>query len=664
MDLMITAIAVDDNPIQLRELCSIIHSFDLGIEITGTFCDGQSALDSIAELHPDIVFADIMMPVMNGLELAKNLKKNFPDIKIIFVSSSDDFNTAKSAINLNINEYILKPLKIPEVQKAVTNVIDTIRKETEKNDELNILIEKINESKPIYIEQLFVDLLFSKIAEHTLSQRLALLDLSYLENKCVAVSLIHVNLKNTDIVADYHTSLSVKNFISGYTFNKLENFYSQYSITEFVIINFFEPNEKSFYKNLLYDFYAEISNSISGLFDVSINISFSSISESILEINNLFKQANKAMSSIFFKTNDPIIAFEDIPDTDYMDKNIDFTELFNDVTNVVYSSDEEINSFIKKYFENISIDNKYIQEYTKSLMYFIISILESILIKEHKSFEDIFEENLVVWKKLSNFESISDYKNWIKNIFAYIKQSLKQDDVADETFVSKIKNYIHENYKENIILSDIADSVFYSVRQANYIFKNKTGITIYDYLIEYRLEMAKQLLADAGYPDGFDMQIAQMTDSPQTLAMNEIFQAMMAQIGVRVEIVQMDSASYYGQRAEGTLPSVNNSWSADFNDPDNFLYTFFSEKSSLLRSSNYKNTDIQQRLEAARAMTDPEARIAEYKAIEETIINTDAMMIPLYSINHPFLISERVKNFKVSWNGWNAQSFYPIELVG
>lgn len=183
-------------------------------------------------------------------------------------------------------------------------------------------------------------------------------------------------------------------------------------------------------------------------------------------------------------------------------------------------------------------------------------------------------------------------------------------------------------------------------------------------VIEYNPELAKQLLAEAGYPDGFDMQIAQMTDSPQTLSMNEVYQAMMAQIGVRVEIVQMDSAAYYAQRGEGTLPSVNNSWSADFNDPDNFLYTFFSEKNSVLRSVNYQNTDVMQRLEAARSMTDPEARMAEYRAIEQIIISEDAAMIPLYSTNHTFLVNPRVKGFKVSWNGWNAQSFYPIELVG
>ncbi len=183
-------------------------------------------------------------------------------------------------------------------------------------------------------------------------------------------------------------------------------------------------------------------------------------------------------------------------------------------------------------------------------------------------------------------------------------------------------------------------------------------------VIEYNPEKAKQMLADAGYPDGFDMVIAQTVDSPSTLSRNQILQGMLAQVGIRVTIEQMDDATYYGVRAEGNLPSVSNEWAADFNDPDNFLYTFFSKKNSLARSNNYANEDVQTRLEAARAMVDPEARMAEYQAIEQIIITDDAAMIPMYTINHQYLVNPRVQGFKVVWNGFNAQSWYPIELVG
>jgi len=491
---MLKAIAVDDNPVHLRELCSIISSFDLGIEIIETFQNGKSALEAIVKTQPDIVFADIMMPGTNGLELAKAIKKSNPSIKIVFVSSADDFNTVKSAIDLNMSEYILKPLKSSEVYKALTNVAGIIKRENEKSEELDMLMKTIGESKPLFTEQLFTDLLFAKANAETLEQRLELLNISHLKDKLVTISLIRINAKSSDIVNDYHIALSVKKFISKYNFDKLENYFIHHSINEFVIVSFFEKREKEAYKNALYNFYAEINNNINSLFNVGLNISFSSLSDNIFELNVLFKQANRAISNAFLKTDVPVIAYEDIENEDYIDKSIDFSELFSDVNNVIYSSDEEIECFIEKYFENVRLDHKDIKEYTKSLMYFIISILESILIKEKKSFNDIFDENLVLWKKLSDFESIIHYKNWLKNIFMAVKQSLKQEKMTDDTFVSKIKNFIAENYKENITLTDIADSVFYSVRQANYIFKNETGITIYDFLTEYRMEIAKNLI--------------------------------------------------------------------------------------------------------------------------------------------------------------------------
>lgn len=181
-------------------------------------------------------------------------------------------------------------------------------------------------------------------------------------------------------------------------------------------------------------------------------------------------------------------------------------------------------------------------------------------------------------------------------------------------------------------------------------------------VINYDPEGAKALLAEAGYADGFDMELAQMTDTPNTLSVNEIVQAYLAQIGVNATIKQYDDASYYAVRGEGELGSYFNEWSADFNDPDNFLYTFFSLKNTVARSSNYNNAEVQQQLEDARTMTDQDARIALYQQIDNTIVHEDAAVLPILQKNHLFCLSDRVEGFKVSWNGWSDMSFYSISL--
>jgi ABC-type transport system substrate-binding protein len=182
--------------------------------------------------------------------------------------------------------------------------------------------------------------------------------------------------------------------------------------------------------------------------------------------------------------------------------------------------------------------------------------------------------------------------------------------------------------------------------------------------IKYDPEAAKALLAEAGYPNGFTMDIAQ--SSTATLVAQrvaEILQSYFAQVGVTVNIITLDSAAYYADRGEGKLPTYYNSWSADFNDPDNFLYTFFSEKNSISRSSNYSNEAVWKMLEEARVMVDPEARLKKYQEAESIIINTDYAILPMFQIEHPFCLNPRVKNYKVAWNGWNDQSFYSVEIV-
>lgn len=181
--------------------------------------------------------------------------------------------------------------------------------------------------------------------------------------------------------------------------------------------------------------------------------------------------------------------------------------------------------------------------------------------------------------------------------------------------------------------------------------------------IEYNPEKAKALLAEAGYPNGFDMEIAQVTDSPSTLKMNEAVQAMLGKVGVRVKINQMDESTYFATRKEGKLASAHNNWSADYNDPDNFFYTFFSAKNAKVRSFNYTNKDVQDKLEKARTMVDQGERIKLYQELEKTIVQEDAAWIPLFALNHLFVVQPRVKNFHVSWNGWTSMNYYDIEIA-
>ena len=180
--------------------------------------------------------------------------------------------------------------------------------------------------------------------------------------------------------------------------------------------------------------------------------------------------------------------------------------------------------------------------------------------------------------------------------------------------------------------------------------------------IPYDPDGARAILAEEGYADGFDMELAVMSDSATSLKISGIIANYFKQVGVRATVTEIDESTYYAVRRDGELPSYYNSWSADYNDPDNFLDTFFARRNTVGRSVNYDNQEILDLIDEAQGMVDFDERMAAYQKIDQAVVHDDAVVLPLYQRNHLFCLNPRVKGFKVAWNGWSDMSFYSISL--
>ena len=182
--------------------------------------------------------------------------------------------------------------------------------------------------------------------------------------------------------------------------------------------------------------------------------------------------------------------------------------------------------------------------------------------------------------------------------------------------------------------------------------------------IPYDLEEAKSLLEQAGYGNGFDFNIY-CTDDTSDSEMDQLglIASMWEKVGIRTTIVTKDSEEYLRLRKAGKLSGYVATWSADFNDPDNFIYTFFgTEENSKGRSLCYSDKTVMERIEKARSIVDEESRIKEYQDLEKKIVQEDAAWIPLYSRLHLFVVSDRVEGFEVSWNGWSSTDYRNVSI--
>ena len=175
---------------------------------------------------------------------------------------------------------------------------------------------------------------------------------------------------------------------------------------------------------------------------------------------------------------------------------------------------------------------------------------------------------------------------------------------------------------------------------------------------------AKQLLLDSGYAEGeVSFELAMDTSASSNLQLvYQMIQQYLKDAGMTVEIKSYDESSWLDLRQSGEMDSFLATWTMDYNDPANIMYTFLgSPEKTLIRSLNYADTAVMERVAAASGITDDAERMAEYQALEEKIVVEDAAWVPLYANTHLFAISDRVESFVPYWAGYS--NFYVSDVT-
>ena len=108
--MLLKVFLVEDETVIREGLRDRIPWDQFGYRFVGEAADGEMALPLIRKTRPDVLITDIKMPFMDGLSLSKIVSKEFPRMKIIIVSGYDDFEYARQAIEVGVDQYLLKPV--------------------------------------------------------------------------------------------------------------------------------------------------------------------------------------------------------------------------------------------------------------------------------------------------------------------------------------------------------------------------------------------------------------------------------------------------------------------------------------------------------------------------------------------------------------------------
>lgn len=174
---MYNILIVDDESFVRSSIVSKIQWNQLGFQVIGEAENGLEALDLLEKNTVHVVMTDIRMPFMDGLGLSQQMKKDYPNTKVIFLTGFDDFEYAKEAVNLNIYRYILKPVTAKELTAMVEELKEQLDEEFREKKNVDILRRHLSLSKPYVEERLWSMLLTDQISSKDFISQLNNLDL-------------------------------------------------------------------------------------------------------------------------------------------------------------------------------------------------------------------------------------------------------------------------------------------------------------------------------------------------------------------------------------------------------------------------------------------------------------------------------------------------------
>ena len=136
---MLKVFLVEDETVIREGLRDRIPWEQYGYRFVGEAADGEVALPLIRKTRPDVLITDIKMPFMDGLSLSRIVREEFPKTKILIISGYDDFEYAREAISIGVDQYILKPVTRMSLRKVLQELKEKMYTQTDCQQSLPMI---------------------------------------------------------------------------------------------------------------------------------------------------------------------------------------------------------------------------------------------------------------------------------------------------------------------------------------------------------------------------------------------------------------------------------------------------------------------------------------------------------------------------------------------
>jgi two-component system, response regulator YesN len=459
---MLKAVIFDDEYIVLQGLQMMIDWSKYGIELVGTATNGYAAIDLVETHSPDIVFTDIRMPGMDGLQVVEKILAAAPEIICIVFSGFNEFEYVKKALKLGVSDYLEKPITIPMMEETLKRTLEKIQEQKT----VMSLKETLEDSRNVLIEKAALDLLLQ--GEEALPRWRN----SYEEKleDIVGVTVLALSEKIPDIAS--HSS-----YFSLYLRNGEEHL---------LVIFHFQEDSSELLKELLF-----------WPCEHGITVGSGRTYPNLTDTAKSYKEAQQALRYGQFMDQGEWTRFEEIGEN----PNIpgDLSEQEEAIIFYLRTGDKsgllrQLNEFINN-VQTQRLNPDVIEREILKLIYLGLEVAketgEDVSTITQGNYLPHIEIRMLNTKE-KMFSWLKDQMEMIMDWFLQIRRDKKHEAVE------KASKYIEKNLSNDLTLQEVAEYVGMNATYFSLLFKEEMKLSYIKYLTKLRMERAKVLLRE-GY---------------------------------------------------------------------------------------------------------------------------------------------------------------------
>lgn len=501
---MWTIAIVDDDRQVLGGMSRLIPWEQLGVRLVGEAMDGEEGLRLIEASQPDIVITDIYMPVMNGLDMIEQLRKQQYAGKIIILSGYSDFDYARKALRLQVDDYLPKPASPTTIREVLQRVTRELAERRALENRERELQSQLMEYEP-YLEREWVKSILIGGTSSPLTDPSRMLERLGWKNAqfmMLALEIKRQGRMEGISVRDWH----LFRFAVG---NTVEELAGQDGLRSYFLELHSHHMALLLYKPLTWPTEAfrsevlalagRIISSVHRFLKVKLHIGAGLRKDDWLAISDSTEEAFQALA----ERHEPNVAhpcvyvYSEGGFRRTAPRNVRPVRFFQEMTDAVRTFDEPrallaLDDFFRKDGGAAQLQPDELAAIGTQLF----AILSFTLYESGIRLDDELPVTDLT-KELGQMEDAQQWKAWVaEKVKRICSRYTPNENLKHKETVDYIIQYIHEHYAENIHLQDVADQVYISKNYLSTLFRQFTGETFGDYLTRVRMERAKSMVLE------------------------------------------------------------------------------------------------------------------------------------------------------------------------